>query len=102
MRAKLTKIKCAGLRESSSDLRSLSEGAKGQIMDYTRLISMSAAVLLTSGVFVLVAPPAYSKAGPVVVTANPNLVTRHVGFADLNLASAAGEQTLNDRVRGAI
>lgn len=71
-------------------------------MEYTRLISISAAVLLTSGVFGLVASPAHSKAGPVVVVANPDVVTRHVSFADLNLASAAGEQTLNNRVVGVV
>jgi UrcA family protein len=71
-------------------------------MNYSKLMSISAAVVLTSGVFVLVAPPAFGKAGPVVVVANPNVVIRHISFADLNLASAAGERTLNRRVGGAV
>lgn len=71
-------------------------------MTYTRTIALSAAVLLTSGVFGLVAAPADSKSRPVVVVANPNLVTRHISFADLNLASAEGEQTLNNRVVGLV
>jgi UrcA family protein len=70
-------------------------------MDYSKLISISAAVLLTSSVFVLVAPPAFGKVRPVVVVA-PDVVTRHISSADLNLASAAGEQTLNRRVGGAV
>ena len=71
-------------------------------MEYTKLVSISAAVLLTTGVFGLVASPAHSKAGAVFVVANPNVVTRHVSFSDLNLASAAGEQTLNNRVVGVV
>jgi UrcA family protein len=37
-----------------------------------------------------------------MVVANSNVVTRHISFADLNLASASGESTLNRRVGGAI
>ena len=71
-------------------------------MNYNKLLSISAAVLLTSGVFMLVAPPAFGKVRPVVVVANSNIVTRHISFADLDLSSAAGEGTLNRRVGGAV
>lgn len=71
-------------------------------MDYGKLISISAAIVLASGVFMLVAPPAYGKERPVVVVANPDILTRHINFADLNLASLSGERTLNSRVVGAI
>ena len=69
-------------------------------MNYGKIVSFSAAVVLASGVFVLVASPAHSK--PVVVVANPDTLTRHISFADLNLASGSGELTLNRRVGGAI
>jgi UrcA family protein len=69
-------------------------------MNYGKIISFSAAVVLASGVFVLVASPAHGK--PVVVVANPDIVTRHISFSDLNLASGSGERTLNHRVGGAI
>jgi UrcA family protein len=36
---------------------------------------------------------------PVIVTANTEIPTRQVSFADLNLASAAGQRTLEGRVR---
>lgn len=70
-------------------------------MDYSKLISISAAVLVTSGVFALVAPPAFGKA-PVLVTAPADVVSRHINYADLDLASSAGEVTLNRRVGGAV
>ena len=69
-------------------------------MNYGKIISFSAAVALASGVFMLVASPAHGK--PVVVVANPAILTRHISFADLNLASQPGERTLNHRVGSAI
>ena len=69
-------------------------------MNYGKIISFGAAVVLASGVFMLVTPPAHGK--PVVVVANPDVLTRHISFADLNLASLSGERTLNYRVGGAI
>ena len=71
-------------------------------MDYSRLISITAAALLTSGLFIFVTPPAHSKARSVVVTAPANIVTRHISYADLNLSTSAGELTLNRRVGGAV
>jgi UrcA family protein len=49
-----------------------------------------------------VAQPALAKNQPVVVVANPDIVTRRISYADLNLASVSGERTLKHRVSGAI
>jgi UrcA family protein len=38
----------------------------------------------------------------VVVVAPSDIVTRHISYADLNLAATAGERTLNRRVSGAV
>ena len=37
-----------------------------------------------------------------IVVANPDIVTRRISYADLNLASSPGEVTLDRRVGGAI
>lgn len=73
-------------------------------MTYAKLISMCAALGLTAGAFALTAPPAFGKSAPVVVTAPApsDMVRRHISYADLNLASPAGERTLNRRVAGAV
>jgi UrcA family protein len=72
-------------------------------MEYAKLISMAAATAITAGGLVFMTPPAAGKA-PIVVTApDPaDVVTRHIGYADLNLASQVGERTLNRRVDGAV
>jgi UrcA family protein len=70
-------------------------------MDHIKLLSACAAVAITAGSFALVSP-AFAKDRPVVVVANPDVVTRHISYADLNLASSPGEVTLNQRVGGAI
>jgi UrcA family protein len=72
-------------------------------MEYGKLISMAAAAAITAGGLVFMARPAASRP-PIVVTApDPaDVVTRHIGYADLNLASVAGERTLNRRVGGAV
>jgi UrcA family protein len=74
-------------------------------MEYGKLISMAAAAAITAGGLVFMARPAAGKP-PIFVTAPPvnpaDIVTRHIGYADLNLASAAGERTLNRRVGGAV
>ena len=69
-------------------------------MTYARIISMCAALGLTAGTFALIALPAFAKTEPVVVAAPapPDLVRRHISYADLNLASLAGERKLNRRV----
>ena len=72
-------------------------------MNYGKLLSMIAAVAIPAGGLVLMAPPASARA-PIVVSAPvpADIVTRHIGYADLNLASSAGEMALKGRVRGAI
>lgn len=54
------------------------------------------AVVVTS---ITVSTPALAKERPVVVAANPEVVTRRVTYADLNLASLPGEAALTARTR---
>jgi UrcA family protein len=50
-----------------------------------------------------VGSPAFGKGGPILVNAPADdIVTRHVGYADLNLAAAAGQQALVSRVKYAV
>ena len=80
------------------------EGGKGTfIVGYGKLLSMCAAVAVTSGGLFLLASPASARA-PIVVTAPlaEDIIVRHVSYADLNLAAAAGLNTLNSRVGGAV
>ena len=67
----------------------------------TRLLSICGAVAAVSLVG-LVTPPTLAADRPLAVAASPDIVTRNITYADLDLASAAGEATLNRRVRGAI
>ena len=72
-------------------------------MNYGKLLSMCAAVALTAGGLVVLSPPALGKEKPVVVVAPVDQApTRRISYADLDLASLAGETTLNRRVRGAV
>ena len=71
-------------------------------MTYPKIISACAAAAVTIGTFIVVAPPSYGKSGTVVVVADPDPVVRRISYADLDLASAAGESTLHRRVGGAI
>jgi UrcA family protein len=71
-------------------------------MEYNKIISACAAVAIAVGGVTLLAPPASGKARPVVVTGKTNIITSRISFRDLNLALAAGELTLDRRVRGAI
>ena len=48
------------------------------------------------------ASPASGKTVPIVVNAPPDIVIRHVSYADLNLAVPAAERTLVGRVRMAV
>jgi len=72
------------------------------VMTYSNILSLGGAVAITLGGLFLVAPPASGKSSPIVVMAPENLVVRHISYADLNLASAAGERTLNRRVGSAV
>jgi UrcA family protein len=70
-------------------------------MKYIRAMSLCAAVAVTCGGLFLAAAPAFGA--PILVTAPPEeLVVRHVSYADLNLAAAAGQTMLNRRVRAAV
>jgi len=71
-------------------------------MKYNRILSACAAVAITTGSFALVSSPVSAKDGPVLVVADEDTITRRISYADLNLASASGEVTLNRRVGGGI
>jgi UrcA family protein len=71
-------------------------------MIYYKMLSLSGAVAITIGGLFLVASPASGKSSPIVVVAPEDVVVRHISYADLNLASAAGGRTLNRRVGGAV
>ena len=61
-----------------------------------------AVTLLAASAAAAVAQPPEVKTSPVVVIADEAPPTRHVSFADLNLASADGKRTLGQRVRSAV
>jgi len=71
-------------------------------MDYVRAISFCAAVAVTSGALFLMGSPVFGRTAPITVTASEEVVVRHVSYADLNLASAPGQQMLNRRVNSAV
>jgi UrcA family protein len=72
-------------------------------MNYTRAIAMCAAALAAAIALGAAAYPVHARApDAVVVVAPADVVVRHISYADLNLASAAGEKTLNDRVGNAV
>jgi UrcA family protein len=64
-------------------------------MTYGKAFGLCAAV----ATFVVASP---ATGAPVYVIAPADVVTQHISYADLNLASAAGEQTLTNRVRSAV
>jgi UrcA family protein len=65
-------------------------------MKYVKL-----SIAATTGALFAVLSPAAAK-GPVYVIAPAEVVTRHISYADLNLASVAGERALNYRVGSAV
>jgi UrcA family protein len=71
-------------------------------MRYWKTLRACAAV----GVFVAgtigAATPALGQSAPILVKQSPDIVVRHVSYADLNLAVPAGERTLVGRVRTAV
>jgi len=72
------------------------------VMTYRKILSLGGAVAITLGSSFIIAPAASGKSGPIVVVAPDDLVVRRISYADLNLASATGERTLNWRVSGAV
>jgi len=71
-------------------------------MNYTKALVMCAAVGITATGLMVLAPPAFGRNAPVYVVGREDVVTRHISYADLNLASVAGERTLNRRVGTAV
>ena len=74
-------------------------------MNYSRALAMCGATLVAAVAIGTVAYPLEARAaGPTLeVVAHPeDFVVRRVSYADLNLASAPGERTLNRRVAGAV
>ena len=68
-----------------------------------KLLSISAAFVVTVGPAALIVMPAYAQDRTVIVRAPPDdIPTRRVTYADLNLASLAAEKTLNRRVGSAV
>jgi UrcA family protein len=63
---------------------------------------LNAITLCTAVAMSAMASPAVGKSTKLVVTAPLDRVARHVSYADLNLASPAGETTLNRRVDVAV
>lgn len=66
-------------------------------MKHLNALALCTAVALTA-----MASPALGKSARLVVTAPADPVARHISYADLNLASPAGETTLNRRVDAAV
>lgn len=73
-------------------------------MNYGKALAVCGASLIAAVAIGLTASPGHSNPPTaVVVVANPaDYVVRRVTYADLNLASAPGERTLNRRVRYAV
>lgn len=68
-------------------------------MNYNNILAMGAAIVITAWTYAMTASAALAQEPPpVVLTAPEELVIRHITYEDLNLASAAGERTLNHRV----
>jgi UrcA family protein len=65
-------------------------------MKYPKAFSLCAAIAVTA------TTPAFARSAPVFVIAPTDVVTRHISYADLNLASVSGERTLERRVGTAV
>jgi UrcA family protein len=78
-------------------------GAEGKsVMTYSRMISISAALAASVAGVGAVAPSALARERPTLIVVRPQIATRYVSYADLNLASRAGEKALNRRVGSAV
>ena len=58
----------------------------------------STAIVATAAAALVPVTPALSRPPKIVVTAPIDAVSRHISYADLNLASEQGERTLTGRV----
>jgi len=65
-----------------------------------RLSSVAFVFAVAAGV--VTSSPALAGGRPVQVVADPDVLTRSVTYADLNLASLPGESMINRRVRNAV
>src|SRR5690348_7660442 len=66
----------------------------------TLLLKCAAVPVVLGGLSLSV--PGVAREGPVLVVANADTVTRHINYADLDLASLTGKSALNRRLGGAI
>lgn len=72
-------------------------------MRHVKLLSFSTVVCVSVASLSVLGSPALAKGRPILVNAPAEeVVTRHIGYADLNLAAAAGEQALMGRVDSAV
>jgi UrcA family protein len=71
-------------------------------MNYSKAFSLYAVTAVAAIGLLAAATPAFSKGAPVFVTAPVDMLSRHVSYADLNLASVAGESALERRVGTAV
>jgi len=73
-------------------------------MNYANALAMCGATLIGAVAIISAASPV--RADPsnklTIIGRAPEVVTRHVGYADLNLASSDGVRTLNGRVGSAV
>jgi len=73
-------------------------------MNYANALAMCGATLI--GAVAIVSAAAPVRADPshnlTIIGRSPDQVTRHVSYADLNLASSDGVRTLNGRVGSAV
>jgi len=73
-------------------------------MNYAKALAMSGATLVAAVAIGTAASPVRAQsAGPLLVVSHPDdYVTRHISYADLNLAVVPGELTLKRRVGAAV
>jgi UrcA family protein len=73
-------------------------------MNYGKALAMCGATLVAAGAIGIAVSPVQAREprALVVIGQSDDLVSRHVSYADLNLAVAPGERTLNRRVGYAV
>jgi UrcA family protein len=73
-------------------------------MRYVKALSACAAMTASLAATISIGTPALAKAPPIVVPAPApdEVVSRHISFADLNLAATAGQRVLIRRVNYAV
>jgi UrcA family protein len=73
-------------------------------MNYTKGLAICAATLVAGAAIAAASSPLHARppTGVVVIAHPEDYVIRRVSYADLNLATAPGERTLNHRVGNAV